>query len=202
MDLTGHKLSFQPFPNWEKKRTEILLRDTKGTRRWDNGDFNQMPLSVKLDPEKHSRMQDIVAFPKRWVCPSTAVCCKLQKRLQFTLGQPEIFATLCFVCKPGCDLAASSFYAIQAISEAPLLCLVLFFRRPMTSSKVFTVGQKFKALAACSAKAPSHVLQDRHISSLILWKSTFNCTAVRNQLLFFILFKMDGHSRQVIKSHS
>lgn len=130
--------------------------------------------------------------PKRWICPSTAVCCKLHRRLQFRMESlllwTEAFATICFVFKPGWDLAASSFCTIQAIGEAPLLCLVPDFQKTHDSLK----NRSAEELAGCSAKAPSHGLQDRHISSLILWKSTFNCTAIRNQVLFLIFLPLQN----------
>lgn len=104
----------------------MLLRATKCTemRQWQ---LQSVPLPVHLGPEKHSGVQDS-GFS--WVGFSpTAVCCKLQRTLQFRLGQPEVLVTLCLISKPRWDPAASSFCAIQAMSGAPLLCLVPYFQK-------------------------------------------------------------------------
>lgn len=182
IDLTGPK--FCHFSHSQMVREQKCCWEPQ---RWDNGNFKQCQC-LRSRPWK-ALQNATMDLPKSRVCPPTAVCCKLQRRPQFRLGSLESWLLfVLYLNQAGILLPPLS---VPSISEAPPLCLVPYFQKIHDSLKNRSI-KSVQTTAACSAKAPCHGLQDRHISSLNLWKSTFNCTAIRNQSLFLILFPLQN----------
>lgn len=61
----GTNFVISPVPQMAREENRNTAESHKMYREMRQWQLQSLPLLVKLDPEKHSRMKEIVVFPKR-----------------------------------------------------------------------------------------------------------------------------------------